>query len=544
MREWPRNVIALLAVAVLLVAVAGAEAATCTLEAKRLGATVPGMPSDYIYRANSSQSFFMQVGGPPGLIVGPGGGAADFSKIVTKEPAKYEAEHPFRGVAKLGSQQFAFVLDSKPAEAAEAEGEEGEGQEGEAEEAEEAEAEEAQEAEQSEAAEEAEEGAEKTPPKLDQYNRLYFDLNHNGDLTDDGVIEAEQPSATRVLMSSGYSRFMFPRVDLTIEVDGTKTDYSFFFSVYSRASTSYSYASASLNAAVYREGEIMLDGKKRRVVLLDFNSNGRFDDEYAIQKGASYSDGGVVVQYGDNLLVDPDPSTSGPRSPYDATTSDDQYQMAKLVQIDGKYYDLEVSGAGDKLTLTPSSVSLGEVTGPGHPFRAVLYGDKGMLKISGDGKKPVAVPEGQWKLMSYTIDATGYEEKKEPSEAKEVEEEKAEGPSLLQSLVEALSPTAGMPSVSRPRYTLVSARATKDFEAFEVRKGKTVALPLGPPYKPDVKVQYTPSGGVAYLGMSLVGAGGERCSNMVIGGSPPGEPEFTISTADGKEVEAGKFKFG
>ena len=30
-----------------------------------------------------------------------------------------------------------------------------------------------------------------TPPSATAFNRLYFDLNHNGDLTDDKVIEAE-----------------------------------------------------------------------------------------------------------------------------------------------------------------------------------------------------------------------------------------------------------------------------------------------------------------------------------------------------------------
>ena len=36
---------------------------------------------------------------------------AAFKKIVKKEP-KYQSAHPFRGVAKLGGQQYAFALDA------------------------------------------------------------------------------------------------------------------------------------------------------------------------------------------------------------------------------------------------------------------------------------------------------------------------------------------------------------------------------------------------------------------------------------------------
>ena len=53
----------------------------------------------------------MQFGGE-GLSVPRTPGAVEFGKIVKKEPAKYVSEKPFRGVATLGGQQFAFVLDA------------------------------------------------------------------------------------------------------------------------------------------------------------------------------------------------------------------------------------------------------------------------------------------------------------------------------------------------------------------------------------------------------------------------------------------------
>ena len=38
------------------------------------------------------------------------------------------------------------------------------------------------------------------------------------------------------------------------------------------------YVWATLSAAVYRQGTIVVDGKRRKIAVLDNNSNGRFDD--------------------------------------------------------------------------------------------------------------------------------------------------------------------------------------------------------------------------------------------------------------------------
>jgi hypothetical protein len=127
--------------------------------------------------------------------------------VITKEPS-YNSKSPFRGVATLGTQQFGFVLDTAKPE---------------------------------------EQPAPKAPRKVPldpfgsggaavevvRYQRLLFDQNGNGDLTDDPVVEALAPEG--VIYPPGYTSFSFPRVDLTVDVDGTKIDYAFFFSGYSRS---------------------------------------------------------------------------------------------------------------------------------------------------------------------------------------------------------------------------------------------------------------------------------------------------------------------
>jgi hypothetical protein len=188
-------------------------------------------------------------------------------------------------------------------------------------------------------------------------------------------------------------------------------------------------------------------------------------------------------------------------------------------------------------------VPLGHVTNPNEGLRAVLYSDQGLVKLSGGGSEPIAVPEGDWRLLQYTIDRTGLENPASPSD-EEKAKKAAEGKSLLDTLAGALVGSSAASRPPRPAYTLVSARATKDFKAIEVRQGKTVALPCGPPYKPVVTVDYMRGDEEAQLGLAIVGSGGERCSNLSVKGDRPDAPEFTITTPDGKEVAQGKFRYG
>jgi hypothetical protein len=539
MDKWQRQLIVAAATALLLGVAARVGAETCTLELKRIDSpTADGFvaypsPADYMIRATSSQSFFMQMTDLRGVEV-RNPEAQAFAEIVKKEPAQYAAAYPFRGVAKLGSEQYAFVLD---AEAPKPDADK--------------EASDQKASDEKPSEEKADEPRpEPSKPEVQAYTRLYFDLNHNGDLTDDKVIEAVGPSL-RGGMPATYFQSMFPRVDLSIDAGGTKLDYSFTFSVYGRATPTYSYASASLSAAAYREGEITLDGKPRHLFLVDFNSNGRFDDDFKMREDIVTPDGQLYPEYGDMLLVDPDSEASGFSSPYDPTTSAGRHYMSKLVNLDGRFYDLKVTPAGDKLTLTPSSAPLGHVTSPNDGLRAALYSDRGFVEISGNGSEPIALPEGEWRLLAYTIDQTA---RKEPPAEKEQQEgekkpEKAETKSVLEALAGALlggaesTAQSGL-ALSPPRRTLVSARATRDCPAVKVRAGETVALPFGPPYKPVVKAGGRSSDGTLSLALSIIGSSGEVCSNLMVNGNRPAAPEFTITTTDGKEVDVGKFKYG
>jgi len=497
---------------------AEARAETCKLELKRLpprneagegpSIVVPGGESaasqgclTCVERAVSSQSFFMQI-----MAKGmKNPQEAEFLKIVRKEP-KYNSPQPLRGVVTLGSDKYGFVLDAKDA-------------------------------------------------KAGGYRRLYFDLKHSGDLSDQKPIDTAAEDEKEPAGAANVAQF--PRVDLLVNAGGTKVDYSFYFQVYWQDAGPFKYASASLTAAVYREGQITLDGKKHHLVLVDANSNGRFDDPITPVVTVGAAGGAIYHTPGDVLLVDPDPKDLASAGytgnvPYD-------HPVSKLLAIDGRFYEAKFTAAGDSLTLTPSRAPLGRVTSPHEGMQALLYGDLGVLRITFDKSQPVVLPAGKWRLLEYTIDRTGWEPPPPPA-AKEKEKAKpAESPkekakpvepkpehSLLGALVQALSgggePAEAGPAMGRGP-TVVAAAATMACPAIQVRAGQTVTLPFGPPYKPIVTA-FPQDGKTARLQLALSGAAGEACNNLLVRGGRPPKPQFTIKTPKGDVVQSGSFEYG
>ncbi|MGA2059711.1 MAG: hypothetical protein ABSG67_04460 [Thermoguttaceae bacterium] len=554
MKTWARYLLTVAAATgVSFAAIIAARAETCALEIKKLESRTIFNPLDNLYRATNSQSFNAQIG-PQGKSRISFGREADqqadkFKQIVKKEP-KYESDHPFRGVVKFGSQEYAFALDEAiPESEKKAKSEEKDAK------SENSDAKPDTKDAKSQAGKslagtllQALTGSDQVDvanqPKAIHYNRLYFDINHNGDLTDDKVIEAE--TMPGVVYGGSYARFQFPRVDLTIDVDGTPVDYAFLLTGYANSSRDFSYAGVQFNSAAYREGEITLDGKKRHVVLIDNNSNGRFDDENKISKNITRSGGALYPEQGDMLLIDPNQGATGYASPYEASSNNYQHYVSKMVDIDGSYYNLKVSPAGDKLTLEPASVALGKITNPNGHFNAVIYNDDAFLKIIGDKDTPISIPEGEWKLLSYTIDLTNVPEPSKPEEKKDEAKDNS-GVSALGLVLESLLGNSSSVAPSGRHFSYVTAGATAKYKPVKVSEGETVEFPFGPPYKPVVSVGYIQGGGEnkqASLAMTLFGSTGEVVSDMMVRGARPGKPEFTIKDPKGEVVQSGNFEYG
>ena len=380
------------------------------------------------------------------------------------------------------------------------------------------------------------------------YTRLYFDRNRNGDLTDDGVVKSDIDASS--VRPVGYVNIEFPKLEITLNAGGTEYKYAFTVSGFALLRENYGYVNVQFNAAAAREGEITIAGKKRRIVLSDYNSNGLFNDEIAVDDTVRGSNNELYPRQGDVLMVDPDFEND---SPYDVTASDSRHHVSKLIVIEGKFYDVNISPSGDRLSLTPSTAALGSVTNPNQKFRALIYGDKGFLKIAGEANAPVPVPEGEWKLFSYNIDLTDYPRPEPPKAEPPAEEEQkpesdADKSSLAKSLGKALEQLLGggsrpAPPAARIRPTLISAQATRDYQAVKVVESRTAVLPFGPPFKPHVVVQYQGEK-MVQLGLTLIGSQGEICDNMIARGSRPSKPRFSITNAKGEVVQQGNFEYG
>ena len=257
--------------------------------------------------------------------------------------------------------------------------------------------------------------------------------------------------------------------------------------------------------------------KKHRIILLDYNSNGQFNDRNEIDDTISKQIGKIYAKTGDMFLVDPDmknPVIMG-NSVVDRA---ERQHVSKLLNIDNQFFNTEISPAGDRLTITPSTLPVGNITNPNDNFTAVVYGDLGMTKISGKKNQPVSLPESNWKLYECKIDLT------------------VPKTNMIQNL---LGRAASIP------YTMVAAAGTVKSPSVSVQKDKSVVLPFGPPYKPLVDVSPTGDNGkTVRLNMKLSGTGEETCSNMLVNGNQPAAPQFVLATPTGEIVERGKFEFG
>ena len=436
-----------------------ASAVSCKLELKRFedksSMIRSAQDDDYILRRVSKQYFSWR----PDRDTIP-----EFTNAVKKEPPKYEYENPYKGVVTLGSDKYLFVLDSSDI-------------------------------------------------NTKGFHKLYFDRNLNGDLTDDSVIEA-MALPKGVNFGPGSMRREFPRQDLMVNVDGKKHDYSVFFEAYSdtRDGGNLRYAYAQAGAGAYRKGEVELEGKTHSICLLDFNSNGRFDDVTTVNENVQYSNGRIYPSHGDRILLDFNAQNADP-SYYNLTGRKDRVPVAKLIFVNGKYYEMTVSPSGDSIELTPSTTPAGSIENSNDVFDVAIYNKEGVLKLNGKKGDKIPVPEGEWKLLEYTIDLSDA------------------------------SNTSG-----RQGWTLIAASGTKNCPTVKVEKGKTVEFPFGSPFKPLVQTQPMgrSNGQVEQVRLSLefTDCCGAICTNLYVNGNRPPDPTFAIATPSNEIVERGKFEYG
>jgi len=281
----------------------------------------------------------------------------EFRDAIQKEPGEYQATHPVRGVTTLGGREYGFVFD-------------------------------------------------KQSKNSQDYDRLYFDLNGNGDLTDDVPIDVPEYRQGYCSGDERYTLCDFPRVDIKISAEETQWDYSFWLWVeLKHRGEEVVSLNSMLFPAAYRKGEITLAGKQHAIILLDRNAHGRFDvPVYFPREPDMFSDSlmrkfEMEILEGTEILFDPDPPTE--RYLGAEYRGEHRQFLSKMNVLGGRFYNIKVQPGGDELTCTPIEAPLGEIVVSQMPCNLWLINKQGFLALDFQEDIPTEIPAGVWRLLYW-----------------------------------------------------------------------------------------------------------------------------------------------
>jgi hypothetical protein len=342
------------------------------------------------------------------------------------------------------------------------------------------------------------------------FNRLYFDANANGDLTDDPVVD----TTFKRVGETGY-KAAFPGVDMTIQIDGTEYPYSFrvtaeylgldtakelvndpfFISFYWKPNCSYT-------------SEIEVETRKYQVTFSDENCNGLFNDRLVVD--------------GEVLIPTKTPKSDGIYiSSGEQMHSYDRLLLGDYLLIGGNLFAVTVDVDNKTLTVTPVEKRPAVVAFSALPERITIYTEDGHrgINIYRPGKQ-IDLPAGTYRLHMYQM------LKKENSGA----------------------------------VWHLEAQSTDATPSIVAKEDDTTVVALGEPYKPliDVPEVFRALAGSApvMVEFSVKGRAGEVLIDLGYSGprsavplstiSPnrPKEPTYMIVKTDGEIAARGAFEYG
>ena len=351
------------------------------------------------------------------------------------------------------------------------------------------------------------------------YNRMYFDANGNRDLTDDAPVNGRP-----VFPESRDARschVQFPSVDTTVQRDGQAVP--FRFRVYlegtglqdgspGRLTDLYPHVQARLMLGCCYAGTFRLGTHAYSFQLADMNCNGSCGDAGRI---SDIRYGGEVPRRfytrGDELFIRRDGRPD----------EEDGEILGDYLLLEETLYEVRVSEAARRLTLTPVAVPLLPVQLGGATHRSALWmpDRQRMVTLVGAGDR-VLLPAGQYQLVHYQL------------------RQKDSAGAVWQ----------------------LEARGSAENAGATARNGATPQLKFGEPYTASVAVsarQRTRLDADLNLAFSLRGAGdeavtsfrreaGRSASIAMSTRSPylPKEPSYRILQADGEIVAQGDFEYG
>lgn len=346
------------------------------------------------------------------------------------------------------------------------------------------------------------------------YNRIHFDSNANGDLTDDPVVDGK----VDVNRQHDYCSATFPPIDTLVKQGDRETPFSFTPSItMSRFSSLGNMKSEEwqhrfwlmLRANCHYECRFTFDGHAYRAALSDANCDGRFDRKLTYRKPAAESPGHMMMDERSDLFF---LSTGNDLSPHE------WHHLGDLLALDGKLLEVGVDIAGGIMTLDEVTEGLAPLKLSARAEQlTILDRDAGHCVMARQPVDEIQVPVGSYRIVAHRMlrkDEWG------------------------------------------DRWIVRGAGDAKS-SFVPVKPGTEAVLMFGEPLTGTVTGSQRRGSTVHRLSFKLTGAGGESISEVAhISGSRtetplsssrrnyPKEPSYQIAKPDGEIVARGTFEYG
>ncbi len=238
----------------------------------------------------------------------------------------------------------------------------------------------------------------KKNPRDSFYNRLFFDADGDGDLTDDPVVEGKAFSR-----GMGFYYATFPPLEVTIRLPQGTAPYRLEIRAHKRAllpgrgsSRERAVESVSifmLSACDYT-GTLRVGSRSYRLALADSNGNGIFGDR--LKKKGTHFLQQEAAQESDRLFLGSGPNFS----------PQEELRAWGLLALEGLLYKIRFDQPRARLLLDPIPTPEARLSFPVRADRVKLQGLDGAPDILflGPGRE-VRVPRGLYKLGCYVLTA-------------------------------------------------------------------------------------------------------------------------------------------
>jgi hypothetical protein len=246
--------------------------------------------------------------------------------------------------------------------------------------------------------------------------------------------------------------------------------------------------------AIYREGQVALDGKTYKIALVDNDFDGKYNRTFVPPAKSSREPGC------DAFAIDLDgDSKFNFRNPGES----ELMPLSRLIKINDTYYNLEVAEDGGTIEFRQAVPQYGQIDFGSEQVDARLWSDTACQWLQGSGIK--RVPAGRYGAVMLELTER---------------------------------------DASADKYVFsIDKGGAGQLSDFEVRPGETTSFKFGPPFQ--IKTSMERSGENVMLSFSLKGQGGELYKpGGTVNGKEIPVPQFKIIDESGQVVHTGQFQYG